>query len=373
MSHSLDLPRAAGTRDRDGLTPPERESVLLIAPSSGLGGGIERYLSTVEVAFQIEKVPYRRLNLIDRDGRTGVATKLRFVRDITRAVWESEDPVRLVVAHNNLLPVVDITARFPAFNGATVILYGTDIWKRRRVRGRRTMRRADVRVVTISNFSAGALARACPASVLRPGVTQRWYDTLIDAGTRARRTSGYLDLVTAFRLEAWRDKGLPALLHAARLLNDERVRLTVCGAGPVPAALRAEVAPYPWCRIAADLTDDALADQLAGAHLFVLATRTRYGPRACGEGFGLVLLEAQIAGTPVVAPAFGGSGDAFQADLTGLAPIDESPEALARVLATLLWDAPRRVEMGRAAAAWSRTTFEPTSGSRHVVETLVGR
>jgi glycosyltransferase involved in cell wall biosynthesis len=146
----------------------------------------------------------------------------------------------------------------------------------------------------------------------------------------------------------------------------------VCGTGPVPDDLQATVAAHPWCRLAPDLSDGELAGQLAGADLFVLCTRTRAGTVACGEGFGLVLLEAQLAGTPVVAPAHGGSGDAYLPGVTGVAPVDESPSALCAALAPLLSDTRRRAEMGRAAAAWSRARFEPDSYARQVVQTLLG-
>ena len=50
-----------------------------------------------------------------------------------------------------------------------------------------------------------------------------------------------------------------------------------------------------------------------------------------GEGFGLVLLEAQAAGTPVIATAYGGSHEACIEGVTGVAPADESAEALIRI------------------------------------------
>ncbi|HEV7896631.1 MAG TPA: glycosyltransferase family 4 protein [Planosporangium sp.] len=347
------------------------ENVLLLAPSRGLGGGIERYVSTIEAVFTRHKVEYRRLDLLNVERSNGIVTKARFVQEVLQAVRRSPGPTRLVLAHCNLLPVVQFAARSSNFTGATVILHGLEIWSSQRIRGHRTMRRADVRVVTASNFSAGALARTSPANVLHPGVSSAWYQTLVDAAEQARPAPSELNLVTAFRLDDWRDKGLGALLDAVRLLGDDRVRLTVCGSGPVTPALRKAVAPYPWCRLRPGLTDQMLAQQLASADLFVLATRTRSGANACGEGFGLVLLEAQLAGTAVVVPAYGGSGEAFQPGITGLAPLDETPEALAAVLASLLADDQRRAEMGRAAVAWARTRFEPIAYGENLLRTLL--
>jgi phosphatidylinositol alpha-1,6-mannosyltransferase len=353
-------------------SPAER--VLLLAPSNGLGGGIERYLSTVQAAFDQYGVPYRRIDLTWPGNHNGPQAKLRFVREVTHALRTSIGPVQLIFAHNNLLPVLRIVAPMRHFAGATAILYGREIWSARRPRGWRTMRRSDVRVITISQFSAGALAQACQTNVnvLQPGISLDWYQSLVEAGGRTRSPSDHIELISVFRLLEWRVKGLDTLLDAIELLGDNRIRLTVCGSGPIPADLAAAVAGRTWCRIAADLADEVLAEQLAAADLCVLATRTRYGKGSCGEGFGLVLVEAQLAGTPVVAPAYGGSWDTFQHGLTGLAPTDESPEALARVLATLLYDQQRLTEMGHAATAWARARFEPCGYAPFAIETLLG-
>jgi phosphatidylinositol alpha-1,6-mannosyltransferase len=345
--------------------------VLLLAPSRGLGGGIERYVSTIESAFSAHAVTYHRFDLRTDSRPSRQADKLRFLRDVTLAARASSAPVRLVLAHRNLLPVVPLAARFGQVSNATVILHGRDIWTERN-RGARLMRRADVRVVAVSNFSAGAISAVCPATVLSPGLSGAWFDTLVSAADRPRPVNGHLDVLTVFRLHDWRDKGLPTLLDAIRLLANDRVRLTVCGRGPVPAELAALAATYPWCAVVPDPNDDILAARIASADLFVLATRTRYGRAPSGEGFGLVLLEAQVAGVPVVAPAYGGSGDAFQPGLTGVAPLDETASALAAALRPLLDDGSLRMTMGRAAAAWSRSRFHPTLHGHQVVRALVG-
>jgi glycosyltransferase involved in cell wall biosynthesis len=353
--------------------PPTGDSVLLVTPSRGLGGGIERYVSTVEAAFTRHGVRYSRMDLRGPDQAVGPEAKLRFACRVTQTARRTGGPLRLVVAHRNLLPVVYPLVRMSTFRGAVVIVHGCELWTGRGPWSHRLLRRPDVRVVAVSNFTAGALMPTCQASVLYPGLAADWYHTLVAAGDAAPlRSRDVLDVATAFRLEDWRNKGLETLLEAVRLLGDERVTVTVCGSGPVPADLRAHVGGLPYCRIEADLPDIALARRLAAADLFVLSTRTRRGAAASGEGFGLVLLEAQLAGTPVVAPPLGGCGEAFQPGVTGLAPLDESAPALAKVLAALLHDDHRRAGMARAAAAWSRRRFEPDAHSAQVVRTLLG-
>ncbi|NEE00179.1 glycosyltransferase family 4 protein [Phytoactinopolyspora halotolerans] len=347
-------------------------TVLLLAPSRGLGGGIERYVSTVEAAFQQHGVCYRRLDLVSAERPLNPSGKLHFIREVIRAARVSDGPVRLVLAHRNLLPVVYGVARLSTYAGTTVIVHGSELWSGRRDRGRRMLRRPDVRVVAASAFSAGALARDCRATVLHPGVPAAWYRALVEARCESHPGGNEINLVTAFRLADWRSKGLGTLLEAVSMLDDERIRLTVCGTGPVPADLRAATLPYSWCRLQPDLSDSDLAAQLTRADLFVLCTRTRAGAAASGEGFGLVLLEAQLAGTPVIAPAHGGSDDAFLRNVTGVAPVDETPEALRAVLAPLLADGPRRARMGRAAAMWSRTRFEPSEYGERIIHALLG-
>lgn len=346
--------------------------VLLLAPSRGLGGGIERYLATVEAGFAETGVRYRRIDLLNPGKAPSIRTRARFAARVLATVVRSQRPIWLVVGHVNLLPLVSLVSRCRAFTGATVLVYGAEIWSRKRLRGRRTISRHGLRVVTISNFSAGALVATSRASVLQPGITQDWYESLVAAAERPKSPRTGMTLITTFRLSSWRGKGLDTLFAAVEQLGDQRIHLKVCGRGPVPDDLAEQVSRRPWCTILADITDDHLADELARADLFVLATRTRTGRRHSGEGFGFVLLEAQLAGTPVVAPAYGGSGDTFQHGLTGIAPVDETPEALAQALSTMLCDDEQRTEMGRQAARLTRARYEPKAYARYTAEMVLG-
>jgi glycosyltransferase involved in cell wall biosynthesis len=199
---------------------------------------------------------------------------------------------------------------------------------------------------------------------LPPGLSRAWFRQLVNAADRpAVATDGaqraYLDVMTAFRLSDWRDKGLPQLVAALASLGQADIQLTVCGSGTPPSDLLAHVRRYPWCTLRSGLADADLAAQFARSDLFVLATRTRLGRRPCGEGFGLVLLEAQVAGTAVVGPAHGGSPDAYLEGVTGTTPTDESAASLAELLGELARRPARLAAMGRQGAAWARERFAP--------------
>lgn len=333
--------------------------VLILTPSCGLGGGIERYVGTLEYAFSAQGIEYQRVNLDHR----GAVSHARMFTESLRLLQDGSARTRLVVAHRGLLTVASLVARARSVGGISVLCHGSDIWgarsQARWLIERRLMKSADVRVVAVSSYTAGSLSPICRATVLPPSLSPEWYRTLIDASSIVPKPAHGVHLVTAFRLEDWRDKGLPQLAAAVASLGRSDVHLTVCGSGrPSPDLLRL-VDRFHCCTLRVGLTDRKLAEQIAASDLFVLATRTRHGRRACGEGFGLVLLEAQIAGTPVVGPAHGGSHDAFIDGVTGIAPSDETAETLSTLLNKLLEDRARLAQMGRCAAGWSREAFSP--------------
>jgi phosphatidyl-myo-inositol dimannoside synthase len=332
---------------------------LLLSPSRGLGGGIERYVETLEWAFGLQGVEYQRVDL----RQPGIASHAQLLVRAREQLRDGASPVRIIAAHRALLPAAALLAREHAVCGISVVCHGSDVWGARLAPRwyieNRLMAHSNVRVVAASSFTAGALSGSCEAAILPPGLSLRWFQELVEASELVEARDTGLRLVTAFRLGDWQDKGLPELLDAIAALGRTDVHLTVCGNGEPPVDLIRLVREHERCTLRAGLTDSELARQLAAADLFVLATRTRTGRNASGEGFGLVLLEAQVAGTPVIGPAYGGSHDAYLDRITGVAPTDETAEALASVLDELLQDPGRLSWMGRQGAEWARESFAP--------------
>jgi len=292
-----------------------------------------------------------------------------------RQLRASAAPTRLIVTHRALLPVASLVARERAVRGISVVCHGSDVWGTR-FRARRgiesyLMGRNGVRVVAVSSFTAGTIARKCPATILPPGLSREWFRTLVEQSACGQTPDDEVSIVTAFRLAGWEAKGLPQLLAAVEALGRPDIRVTVCGTGEPSAELHGLVARHSCCSLRPGLSDRELARQLAVADLFVLATRTRPGRRPSGEGFGLVLLEAQVAGTPVIGPAYGGSHDAHIEGMTGVTPTDETPEALATVIEELLKDPRKLEEMGKHAAAWARARFAPERYASYAVARLL--
>jgi phosphatidylinositol alpha-1,6-mannosyltransferase len=242
--------------------------------------------------------------------------------------------------------------------GVSVVCYGSEMWgarwRPRRNLERRLMRGAGVRVVACSNFTAGELMGDCRTTVLLPALSREWFDTL--AAAAAAAAGGQDPGPGIRRLTQWRGERLPQLVEAVGRLGRPDVCLTICGSENPPTDLLRLVSEYSWCVLRPDLSDDDLAHELAAAD---------------GEGFGLVLLEAQAAGTPVIAPAYGGSHEAYIEGVTGVAQVDESAEALTTTLHDLLKDPARLAWMGRHAAQWTRQAVTPERHAQLAVRSLL--
>ena len=93
------------------------------------------------------------------------------------------------------------------------------------------------------------------------------------------------------------------------------------------------------------------------------------------EGLPNVLIEAQLAGVPVVATPAGGSLETFDPGRTGIAlPSEESvdPQAVAATLVELCEDDARRRGMAHAAAEWAQAHFSIDRMAEATVQAYLG-
>jgi glycosyltransferase involved in cell wall biosynthesis len=157
-----------------------------------------------------------------------------------------------------------------------------------------------------------------------------------------------------------RQKGIPTLLKAAALVYRQRpdVRFLLVGPrqseGPL-AISEAEIARHSPYVIATGPRSDVPA-LLRLADMFVFPTEYR-------EGVPRVLLEAALAGLPIVTTGIAGCGDVIQDGWSGrIAPIHD-PAALAeRILLTMA-----QPQLARVMAERAETHVRQTFGLRSVV------
>ncbi len=357
----------------------EDSRLLALIPSAGLGGGIEAYVDAV--LEQLEKrgaVVDRRVLLDARRRRRPTTTgKLAYAIKVLRRALQLRglEAPRVLVFHPSFILLGLLAgALCRAAPEVTVFFYGSEIFSATPLR-RWLWGRPRLKLVTISSFSAGALATVGPARLLPPGVGQARYRALLSLPAPSLEPGSPVQLLSVFRLADAAGKGAYEVLAATGALRARGldVQLTLAGVGPAPADLLAAVDKVEWASVVASPTESELVTLYGSSDVFVLATRLRSRGHPCGEGFGIVLVEAALACRPVVAPAFGGSSDAILRGITGLQPVDESVDALIGVLE---WVVEHPADVGRMATnarRWAARRFSPDHYGELIGQQLLGR
>lgn len=187
--------------------------------------------------------------------------------------------------------------------------------------------------------------------VLNPGVdAEQFVPSARDDAVRAVLGWDHRPVIlTVGRLQ--RRKGHDQMIRALRTvrLTVPDVLYAIIGGGEERDRLQAIVddeGQASHVQFLGELDDDALVRCYQQCDLFALPNR-QDGEDI--EGFGMVLVEAQACGKPVIAGASGGTAETLEEGKTGRVVPCENPRALAAVVAELLADEPLRLRMGKAA------------------------
>lgn len=119
-----------------------------------------------------------------------------------------------------------------------------------------------------------------------------------------------------------------------------------------------------WVHLTGEVDESELPAHYAAGDVFAMPCRERRGGLEV-EAFGIVFIQAQAIGRPVVAGNIGGVPDALDPGRTGLLVDGTSVTAVTDALASLLGDPQRATDMGDAGArfvaehfTWDRRTAE---------------
>lgn len=153
------------------------------------------------------------------------------------------------------------------------------------------------------------------------------------------------------------------LAEALRHVKHRNWSLVIAGDGPARGGIEAAFAGLP-VRFAGTLSHDDLIAALHDADCLIWP--------AINEAFGMVFLEAQSCGVPVIGARVGGVPDIVVDGVTGLLARYNDPVSLAEKTDILLEDPDRRHEMGKDAAAYVRTWHDIDLASKTLDE-IVGR
>jgi phosphatidylinositol alpha-1,6-mannosyltransferase len=156
-------------------------------------------------------------------------------------------------------------------------------------------------------------------------------------------------------------KGMDRVIEALPALRARfpSIRYLIVGEGPYRTALEEMALRFGVSDavvFAGAVSDQELVDHYALGEVFIMANRVM--PDGDTEGFGLVFLEANAMGLPVVAGDAGGSVDAVTDGVNGLVIDGDSPRRIVEAVSRLLTDDGLRasiIEQGMAvarAATW---------------------
>jgi len=149
------------------------------------------------------------------------------------------------------------------------------------------------------------------------------------------------------------EKGHTYLLQAAQRLADAfpHLHLLVVGDGPLREPLIDEAAQRGIAdRVHFTGFYDDIPSALDAMDVFVQ-------PSILDEGFPTSVLEAQVAGLPVIASDVGGTCETMDVGKTGLLVPPKDTDALTEALRGLVAGGDRRRDMGKAAGEWIRSSF----------------
>ena len=245
-----------------------------------------------------------------------------------------------------------------------------DRYDKNHARARKALLACDA-VVVVSRFTQGAVTRLLGQDA---GKRIRLIENGVDTNrfTIAPKAEGLLEMyglngmfvfVSVCRL--LEKKGVDNTLRAFAQLRADRtdIRYLIVGAGPYRAALDALAQTLNLggtAIFAGSVPEEELADHYRLGDAFVMPNREL--PNGDTEGFGLVFLEANGCGLPVIAGRDGGSTDAVQDGVNGLVVDGTSVDAIAAAMRRLYEDGALRRQLrahglqAAAKAGWVEKT-----------------
>jgi phosphatidylinositol alpha-1,6-mannosyltransferase len=325
--------------------------ILLISYDVRRRGGIERLSLQVQTCLQ-QRGEAVRLLCPQRLGPGGLGRQLGRLWFLLQLAWWLPQATQVLSMHALLLrPLRWLGAQRPRRQPLHCWIHGIEVWGAALASVEADLRRC-TGLIASSSFTQ-ARVKELPGSWPPIAVVQPMAD-LIDASTTPAPFPHGLRLLTVARMDAVeRYKGHRLVLHALELLQSSGGlppdwEWRVVGEGNDRLALEQQserLGLLPWVRFLGELSDGELRQELRSCSLLLMPSA--YGieadGRACGEGFGIVYLEAAQAGRASIACSKGGQTDLIvdrhsgwlieprAEDLAGLLlELAANPEQLAR-------------------------------------------
>ena len=357
--------------------------VLVLASPIDGPGGIERVSRSCITAFG-ERYGPERVGLLTLgkspdglpcrvldagkpfSGQVGPLAKIRFVWKTLSAARRWKKNLVLVVAHPHLASVAAMASRITGAPFA-VWCHGSESWGSISRLAKVGLQRASL-VFAPSRFTAREVERAAnlPDSsvrVVHHGLGQELFGD--DSYPQNERAPALIAVARLTSEHAY--KGIDSLLYAWPRVTERvpEARLWVVGDGSDVGRLKSiaeSLGLNGKVQFFGQVTDGELTGLYSSASVFALPSRSQIEPRAQGEGFGVVYIEAGAAGLPVIAAQGAGTEDAVEHGLTGLLIDPANQKELEEAIVLLLTDKALALRMGeegrrRAGSEFSYDAF----------------
>jgi phosphatidylinositol alpha-1,6-mannosyltransferase len=338
--------------------------ILLISYDVRRRGGIERLSLQVQTCLQ-QRGEAVRLLCPQRLGPGGLGRQLGRLWFLLQLAWWLPQATQVLSMHALLLrPLRWLGPQRPRRQPLHCWIHGIEVWGAALAGVEADLRRC-TGLIASSSFTQ-ARVQEQPGSWPPIAVVQPMAD-LIDASTTPAPLPPGLRLLTVARLNAVeRYKGHRLVLQALELLQrsgglppDWQWRIVGEGNDRLALEQQSErLGLLPWVRFLGNLSDGELRQELRGCSLLLMPSS--YGieadGRACGEGFGIVYLEAAQAGRASIACREGGQTDLIVDRHNGWL-IEPRADTLASLLAELAARPEQLASAGAAARSRAQASF----------------
>ncbi len=182
-------------------------------------------------------------------------------------------------------------------------------------------------------------------------------DTADTAGLRVRHGLAIDDFIVLFVGNLVKRKGAELLVQALHLIDDSKVKLVIVGDGPERKRIENHVALLGLedrVRLVGRVAD--VDPYYRAASVFSMPSFFERGTDDI-EGLGIVYLEAQAAGVPVVGTRSGGIPEAVAEDRTGFLVDEQDVSGLARRIIELHTNLELRLRFGEEGKKFVREAF----------------
>jgi phosphatidylinositol alpha-1,6-mannosyltransferase len=339
--------------------------ILLLSFDVRRRGGIERLSLQTRTTLE-RQGQLVRLICPQRWGPGPLGRLCGRLRFLVQLAWWLPQAQLVLSMHALLLrPVLWLTSLRPQNQRLHCWLHGIEVWGAALEGVRPALLRCDG-LIASSRFSRDQVLSQ-PGQWPATAVVHPMAD-LIDGKKQPVPLPASLTLLTVARMDSGeRYKGHRLVLSALALLRHKGdlppgLQWRIVGGGDDQAALEAETESLdlaPWVRFLGSIEDQQLRQELRHCSLLLLPSAFSIEPdgRACGEGFGIVYLEAAQAGRACIACCEGGQTDLIVDGETGWL-IEPSEHTLAQLLSRLAEQPKLLASAGHAARARALSEFD---------------